>query len=136
MSFISSDDDWKTEVFKLLIKLNSKKESEFFREPVNWEELGLLDYPKIIKNPMDLQTVKYNLEGGLYRNEAEAAADIRLITLNAMTYNSPGSRVYVHAKSLSDFFESNSYTIFRNMEDLDKPANNDEMTHFVDKCHR
>lgn len=29
-----------------------------FLEPVKWKEWGLLDYPKIIKNPMDLSTVK------------------------------------------------------------------------------
>ena len=136
MSSSSISDDWKGEIYKLLLKLNSKKESEFFREPVNWENLRLFDYPKIIKNPMDLQTVKTNLDGFKYTNETEVVADIRLIFLNAMTYNSPGSRVYVHAKSLSDFFESNCSTIFKNMEDLDKPASTDEMIHFVDKCHR
>jgi hypothetical protein len=29
-----------------------------FLEPVMWKEWGLLDYPKVIKNPMDLGTVK------------------------------------------------------------------------------
>ena len=28
-----------------------------FRSPVNWKELGLLDYPTIIKQPMDLGTI-------------------------------------------------------------------------------
>jgi hypothetical protein len=32
-----------------------------FLEPVRWEEWGLHDYPKIIKNPMDLGTVKVRL---------------------------------------------------------------------------
>lgn len=29
-----------------------------FLEPVQWKEWGLLDYPKVIKHPMDLGTVK------------------------------------------------------------------------------
>lgn len=29
-----------------------------FWEPVKWQELGLFDYLEIIKNPMDLTTVK------------------------------------------------------------------------------
>ena len=28
-----------------------------FRSPVNWKELGLLDYPTVIKQPMDLGTI-------------------------------------------------------------------------------
>ena len=30
---------------------------EAFREPVKWKETGLLDYPTIIKCPMDLGTI-------------------------------------------------------------------------------
>lgn len=29
-----------------------------FLEPVLWKEWGLVDYPKVIKHPMDLGTVK------------------------------------------------------------------------------
>ena len=39
-----------------------------FREPVNWRELGLDDYPKIVKKPMALSDVKSKLLGGQYRN--------------------------------------------------------------------
>lgn len=31
---------------------------EPFKEPVDWERLELLDYPDIVKNPMDLGTLK------------------------------------------------------------------------------
>ena len=32
-----------------------------FKEPVNYEALQLYDYPKIVKKPMDLSTVKVSL---------------------------------------------------------------------------
>ena len=32
-----------------------------FREPVPWRELGLSDYPEIIKKPMDLKTTRTKL---------------------------------------------------------------------------
>ena len=32
--------------------------AEAFLTPVEWEELGLLDYPTIVKSPMDLSTIK------------------------------------------------------------------------------
>ena len=37
------------------------QDSEFFREPVAWKELGLVDYPTVISRPMDLSTVQYIL---------------------------------------------------------------------------
>ena len=43
---------------KLLTFLITHKDSSPFIEPVNWKEWGLLDYPKIIKTPMDLNLVK------------------------------------------------------------------------------
>ena len=43
---------------KLLTFLITHKDSGPFVEPVNWKEWGLLDYPKIIKTPMDLNLVK------------------------------------------------------------------------------
>ena len=34
---------------------------EPFHEPVDWQGWGLADYPKLIKNPMDLGTVNVSL---------------------------------------------------------------------------
>jgi hypothetical protein len=75
-----------------------------FCEPVNWKEMGLLDYPALIKKPMDLGTIRVRfvftsslyfliatgqdkaLAGG-YKTAEEIAADIRLVWTNCMTYN-------------------------------------------------
>jgi hypothetical protein len=54
------------DMMKILLSLLSRPESHVFRTPVNWRELGLLDYPDIIKNPMDLGTVKKKMESGAY----------------------------------------------------------------------
>lgn len=127
---------WKEDIGKLLVKIGSRKESEFFREPVDWEAMGLTDYPTIITHPMDLRTARENLEGDVYESALEAVADVRLIFLNAMTYNAPGSRVYVYAKTLSDLWETSCASIIKMEEDVDRPASVEEMTHWVDKCHR
>jgi len=42
----------------LLQAIESEPQSFAFREPVDWLSLGLMDYPTIIKNPMDLSTMK------------------------------------------------------------------------------
>lgn len=127
---------WRDDIIKLLVKIGGRKESEFFREPVDWEAMGLTDYPVIITQPMDLRTARERLEADYYESALEAAADIRLIFLNAMTYNAPGSRVYVYAKTLSDFWETSCANIIKMEEDVDRPASVEEMTHWVDKCHR
>lgn len=121
----------------IVAKLLSRKDSEYFREPVDWRALGLHDYPVIIKKPIDLNTIKKNLTSGQYQQEEDAAEDVRLIFINAMTYNAPGSRVYANAKSLSEFWENCWAAVYRSAtEDLNRPPTTTEMTNWVEKCHR
>ena len=35
---------------------------QVYKAPVQWEKIGLLDYPNIVKNPMDLSTIAKRLE--------------------------------------------------------------------------
>jgi hypothetical protein len=79
--------------------------TEPFREPVDWQSLGLFDYPQLIKKPMDLGLVKKNLNDGKYKSIHEAANDVRLIWKNCMTYNADGSDFYVLAEGMSKKFE-------------------------------
>merc|ERR1712154_740475 len=61
--------------------------------------------PIIIKKPMDLGTVKANIEQNKYDDAYDFAEDIRLVWKNAKLYNTPGSPIYVNAESLSQTFE-------------------------------
>uniref|UniRef100_A0A7S2PE54 Bromo domain-containing protein n=1 Tax=Leptocylindrus danicus TaxID=163516 RepID=A0A7S2PE54_9STRA len=90
---------------KLVSSMMTKSDTAPFREPVNWRELELWDYPKIIKRPMDLGTVKRKLESTQYETANECAEDIRLIWSNCMTYNQEGSDFYLLAQALSRKFE-------------------------------
>lgn len=76
-----------------------------FVEPVNAEKMGLLDYHTIIKQPMDLGTVRTRLEAGAYHHPNDVADDIRLVFRNAKTYNPAGSDVHVMAATLEESFE-------------------------------
>lgn len=42
----------------ILNKLKANKFSHIFHQPVDWQSLGLFDYPEIIKRPMDLTTIE------------------------------------------------------------------------------
>ena len=67
---------------KLIEKFIQRHDAEPFRDPVNWCELGLYDYPELIKRPMALSDVKAKLTAGQYRNPAECAEDVNLIWQN------------------------------------------------------
>jgi len=91
-----------TEILNFLL---TKKESEPYSAPVDWEFYGLTDYPEIIKKPMDLGTIKKRLDGAKYSDAQKFASDVRLVWSNAMTYNRPDSDIYQTADKLSKLFE-------------------------------
>lgn len=85
--------------------LMSKAEASPFLEPVQWKDLGLHDYPHIIKHPMDLGTIQANLESGRYATPEHFAKDVRLVWKNATTYNRPDSEIYITAERLRKLFD-------------------------------
>lgn len=89
----------------LLDRLIKHKHGWVFNKPVDTVALGLHDYFDIIKNPMDLGTVKSRLNKNWYKSPKEFAEDVRLTFQNAMTYNPKGQDVYVMAEELSNVFE-------------------------------
>ena len=61
-----------------------------FVKPVDTIKLGLPDYHKLIKQPMDLATVKKRLENNYYWCGKECISDINLMFTNCYMYNKPG----------------------------------------------
>ncbi|KAF9588698.1 hypothetical protein IFM89_014574 [Coptis chinensis] len=97
------------QVFKscdtLLGRLMKHKHGWVFNTPVDVKALGLHDYYIIIKNPMDLGTVKTRLSKNWYKSPREFAEDVRLTFRNAMTYNPKGQDVHIMAELLLNMFE-------------------------------
>jgi hypothetical protein len=90
---------------QILVKLMKHKWSWVFLNPVDVVGLGLHDYHRIVDKPMDLGTVKMNLEKGLYRSPIDFASDVRLTFTNAMSYNPKGQDVYLMAEKLLSQFD-------------------------------
>ncbi|KAL6629417.1 hypothetical protein ACP70R_029182 [Stipagrostis hirtigluma subsp. patula] len=90
----------------LLSRLMKHKFGWVFNKPVDPVALGLHDYFAIIKNPMDLGTIRSRLSHGQYRNPKEFAEDVRLTFHNAMTYNPKGQDVHFMAEQLLGIFEA------------------------------
>jgi hypothetical protein len=101
----------------VLRKLMDNKLGLLFREPVDPVLYGIPDYFDVIKNPMDLGTVKKKLTNSQYANLDEFAADVRLTFSNAMTYNPPGNQVHTVAEQLNGIFESEWKLVERKCRD-------------------
>jgi hypothetical protein len=76
-----------------------------FLQPVDAVALGLHDYHNVIKQPMDLATIKSKLDSNLYRHKEEFADDVRLMFKNCFTYNPPKDPIIGLAKRLLGVFE-------------------------------
>lgn len=100
---------------QVLGKLMKQDDSWVFNAPVDVEKLRLHDYYQIVKNPMDLGTVKSNLFKGAYRSPGEFAADVRLTFDNAMLYNPRGNDVHQMAVELLAKFENWFRPVYRKL---------------------
>ncbi|WVF68463.1 hypothetical protein IAT40_003229 [Kwoniella sp. CBS 6097] len=101
-----SDSDFKA-ITIALKKLMAHKMSHFFLQPVDPVRDGAPDYTAIIKEPMDLSTIRAKLDNGMYASRQDFVADVRLIISNCMTYNiSPTSPVRRSGESFERFFIS------------------------------
>ncbi|KAK2093609.1 Transcription intermediary factor 1-alpha [Saguinus oedipus] len=73
-----------------------------FQDPV---PLTVPDYYKIIKNPMDLSTIKKRLKDySMYSKPEDFVADFRLIFQNCAQFNEPDSEVANAGIKLENYF--------------------------------
>lgn len=103
----------------LLTRLMTHQYGWVFNTPVDVVKLNLPDYFTIIKEPMDLGTIKSKIDTGAYSDPLEFAGDVRLTFSNAMTYNPPGNDVYIMADTLRKFFEVRWKTIEKKLPKSD-----------------
>uniref|UniRef100_A0A3B3Q750 Bromodomain-containing protein 2 n=1 Tax=Paramormyrops kingsleyae TaxID=1676925 RepID=A0A3B3Q750_9TELE len=75
-----------------------------FHEPVDAAKLNLPDYHKIIKQPMDLGTIKRRLENNFYRSASECIQDFNTMFTNCYIYNKPTDDIVLMAQSLEKAF--------------------------------
>ncbi|XP_072161767.1 bromodomain-containing protein 2-like isoform X3 [Bemisia tabaci] len=75
-----------------------------FQTPVDAVKLNLPDYHTLIKNPMDLGTIKKRLENNYYWSGRECIQDFNTMFTNCYVYNKPGEYVVVMAQALEKLF--------------------------------
>ncbi|KAG8099878.1 hypothetical protein GUJ93_ZPchr0013g35431 [Zizania palustris] len=90
----------------VLKKLMDHEGGWLFHKPVDPVLYGIPDYFDVIRNPMDLGTVKKKLTNKQYSSTDQFAADVRLTFSNAMKYNPPGNHVHTIADQMNRVFDS------------------------------
>ncbi|XP_059415404.1 bromodomain-containing protein 4 isoform X4 [Carassius carassius] len=75
-----------------------------FHSPVDAVKLNLPDYYKIIKNPMDMGTIKKRLENSYYINAQECIQDFNTMFTNCYIYNKSGDDIVLMAEALEKVF--------------------------------
>ncbi|KRT80989.1 hypothetical protein AMK59_5833, partial [Oryctes borbonicus] len=75
-----------------------------FQQPVDAKKLCLPDYHRIVKQPMDLGTIKKRLDNNYYWSGKECIQDFNTMFTNCYVYNKPGEDVVVMAQTLEKVF--------------------------------
>ena len=94
---------------EVLIELRKTKHYDInaaFMQPVDPVALNIPHYHKIIKKPMDLQSMSNKLASGDYTSAKEFDRDFELIIKNCKTFNGEEHIVYAQALRLQDLYRA------------------------------
>jgi bromodomain-containing factor 1 len=94
---------------EVLTELRKQKHYDInaaFTQPVDPVALNIPSYHKVIKKPMDLQTMANKMSAGEYTNVKEFEKDFDLIIKNCRTFNGEDHIVYDQALKLQNLFRA------------------------------
>ncbi|KAG7099447.1 hypothetical protein E1B28_001298 [Marasmius oreades] len=93
---------------KILDTLHKKQHASIaapFYEPVDWVKLEIPSYPKVIKKPMDMNTMRKKLEQHEYSNAQKFYNDFKLMIRNCFDFNPAGTPVNQAGQELQRLFD-------------------------------
>jgi len=102
-SSILTDEDkdyraWKKSILLVYSRLAAHKYASVFLKPIT--EAEATGYHKIVLKPMDLTTIKRNIETGVIKTTVEFQRDMLLMVQNAIMYNKSNTLVYKMAHDM------------------------------------
>uniref|UniRef100_A0A2K5YH83 Bromodomain-containing protein 2 n=1 Tax=Mandrillus leucophaeus TaxID=9568 RepID=A0A2K5YH83_MANLE len=89
---------------KVVMEALWKHQFTQFRQPVDAVKLAPEDYHKIIKQPMDVGTIKRRLENSYYWATSECMEDLNTMFTNCYIYNKPTDNIVLMAQTLEKIF--------------------------------
>ncbi|KAJ1993018.1 hypothetical protein EDC05_002459 [Coemansia umbellata] len=98
--------DFKAMCNRVLLRLQAQASALEFMAPVDPEKQGVPTYPLIVKNPMDLGTVRKKLDRNVYKSAEEFCHDVCLVLSNCFLFNKPGTYVHTQGETLNRIFKS------------------------------
>jgi hypothetical protein len=104
---------------EILRSIMNKQIAIPFLKPVDYVLLEIPDYPNVIKNPMDLGTIRDNLRSNQYNTVLDFAKDVRLTFQNAIKYNPSQHPIHQNSLKLLAEFESNMLDVVAEVGTLD-----------------
>ena len=72
---------------------------------IDWVRMGLPTYPKVVKRPMDLSTMRKKLDSGEYAAAKDFYNDFKLMIKNCHAFNPQGTPVQIAGAELQRLFE-------------------------------
>jgi len=102
---------------ELLREMTKLPPARWFLEPVDHIKLGIPEYPRIIKHPMDFGTIRSKVENNEYDTIESFAEDMRLVFRNAITFNAAKDNIVnINAREVSSKFEDRYRIIIAQLE--------------------
>ncbi|KAF8807195.1 Bromodomain-containing protein [Phlegmacium glaucopus] len=93
---------------KILQELHRKQHynsAHPFYEPVDWVKMEIPTYPKIVKKPMDLSTIRRKLDNQEYTTAQKFYDDFKLMIRNCFLFNPSGTPVNLAGIELQRLFD-------------------------------
>lgn len=118
---------------RILDALDAKDNQEIFTEPVDTDEVP--DYMDVVKEPMDLGTMRKKLNMGEYFSLDEMEADFTLMIQNCLAYNNKDTIFYRAGVRMRDqclpIFKSTRKELIRNGI-LEEPQTDESLAREID----
>lgn len=93
------------EMLKELMATKNWSANQWFMEPVDPVALNIPTYHSVVKQPMDLGTMKGKLDNGEYESAKDFKSDFGLIVRNCVKFNSENSTVTATVRELEKIFD-------------------------------
>lgn len=130
-SSIAYDDDrdykaWKKSVMLVYSRLAAHKYASLFLKPITDDTAP--GYHTIVYRPMDLQTLRKNIENGSIRTTAEFQRDVLLMFNNALMYNKSNDHVYNMARKMQQEGLQEIQILFQAQAPIETPLRRETRT--------
>jgi hypothetical protein len=105
---------------------------------VDWVALGIPDYPKVVKKPMDMSTMRKKLDNHEYPNAQKFYDDFKLMIRNCFSFNPAGTPVNQAGIELQRVFDDKWKTLPRPppAQDDSEPEDEEEENESEDERSR